>query len=80
MGVQGVWGVQLPIASEGRNAPTWGPRKVSDFVGKGGARERAQFSPQGGNGDERTLRRRAHDTGTVYKCAVRNGRTLAEAD
>ena len=44
-GVQGVWGVQLPIASEGRNAPG-----------------------------------RAHDTGTVYKCAVRNGRTLAEAD
>ena len=34
----------------------------------------------GGNGGERTLRRRAHDTGTVYKCAVRNGHTLAEAD
>jgi hypothetical protein len=43
--VQGVWGVQLPIASEGRNAPG-----------------------------------RAHDTGTVYKCAVGNGRTFAEVD
>ena len=27
--------------------------------GRGGARERAQFSPSGGNGDKRTLRRRA---------------------
>ena len=27
--------------------------------GKGGARERSQFSPSGGNGDKRTLRRRA---------------------
>ena len=28
-------------------------------LGRGGARERAQFSPSGGNGDKRTLRRRA---------------------
>ena len=27
-------------------------------VGRGGARERVQFSPQGGNGTKRTLRRR----------------------
>ena len=27
--------------------------------GRGGARERSQFSPSGGNGDKRTLRRRA---------------------
>ena len=33
--------------------------------GRGGARERAQFSPSGGNGDKRTLRRRAAmDKGT----------------
>lgn len=35
-----------------------GPRKIKDFVGRGGARERTEFSPQGGNGVERTLRRR----------------------
>ena len=28
------------------------------FVGRGGAREKSQFSPYGGNGDLRTLRRR----------------------
>jgi hypothetical protein len=27
----------------------WGPRKVGDFVGKGGATERESFSPSGGN-------------------------------
>ena len=36
-----------------------GPRKaVLCFVGEGGARERTQFSPIGGNGVERTLRQR----------------------
>ena len=36
------------------------PRKPSEavFVGSGGARERVQFSPQGGNGTKHTLRRR----------------------
>ena len=36
------------------------PRKPSEavFVGRGGARERVQFSPQGGNGTKRILRRR----------------------
>jgi len=32
-------------------------------VGRGGARERTQFSPQGGNGVERTLRRRGPGAG-----------------
>ena len=37
------------------------PAKPSEAgsPGRGGARERAQFSPPGGNGDKRTLRRRA---------------------
>ena len=34
------------------------PAKSQDFVGEGGATEQASFSPQGGNGAERTLRRR----------------------
>ena len=36
------------------------PRKPSEavFVGRGEARERAEFSPSGGNGAERTLLRR----------------------
>ena len=36
------------------------PREPSEAgrVGRGGARERTKFSPQGGNGVERTLRRR----------------------
>jgi len=36
------------------------PRKPSEAgcVGRGGARERVQFSPQDGNGTKRTLRRR----------------------
>ena len=34
--------------------------------GRGGARERSQFSPSGGNGDKRTLRRRAA-TGKVTR-------------
>ena len=32
---------------------------VAGSPGRGGARERSQFSPSGGNGDKRTLRRRA---------------------
>ena len=37
------------------------PAKLSaaGSPGRGGARERSQFSPSGGNGDKRTLRRRA---------------------
>ncbi len=35
-----------------------GPQKSLDFWGRGGARERLQFSPPGGNGDKRTLLRR----------------------
>lgn len=40
--------------------PMGSPRKPSEAgcVGRGGARKRVQFSPQGGNGIERTLRRR----------------------
>ena len=40
--------------------PTGSTRKPSETgcVGRGGARERVQFSPQGGNGTKRTLRRR----------------------
>ena len=52
-----------------------GPRKaVLCFVGKGGARERTQFSPRGGNGVERTLRRRRPTvfflTGSTHNVAV----------
>ena len=40
--------------------PMGSTRKPSEAgcVGRGGARERVQFSPQGGNGTKRTLRRR----------------------
>lgn len=39
----------------------------ADSAGRGGARERTQFSPSGGNGGERTLRRRgAGDQGIMY--------------
>ena len=34
---------------------------------RGGARERAQFSPSGGNGDKRTLRRRSERRGAVCR-------------
>ena len=41
--------------------PSWLPAKPSEAgsPGRGGARERTQFSPSGGNGVEWTLRRRA---------------------
>lgn len=37
------------------------PEKSQDFLGKGGAREQTKFSPYGGNGVERTLRRRCNE-------------------
>ena len=44
----------------------WDPRrspaaKAAGPLGKGGARERPEFSPSGGNGGKRTLRRRRNE-------------------
>ena len=48
------------IQTEGRRSATLtrAPAKPKGFVGRGEARKRTQFSPQGGNGAERTLLRR----------------------
>ena len=68
----------LSFASQPWNRPR-GPNKgvprpspaAAGRVGRGGARERAQFSPSGGNGDKRTLRRRWGAPNGAYKRFVR---------
>ena len=62
-----------PEAPRQEASETGAPTKSNDFVGRGGARERTQFSPQGGNGNERTLRRR------VPKYRQHSRRDYAEA-
>ena len=71
-------GARFALASRPWNRPR-GPNKgvprpspaAAGRVGRGGARERAQFSPSGGNGDKRTLRRRWGAPNGAYKRFVR---------
>ena len=65
-GAHGVWGRYFPIASAGRNKPQPGVPAQAQRSGLRGERRSkgadAVFAA-GGNGVERTLRRRAHGTG-----------------
>ena len=78
-------GARFALASRPWNRPR-GPNKgvprpspaAAGRVGRGGARERAQFSPSGGNGDKRTLRRRWGGAEWRVQAFCPQDKTLAE--